>query len=54
MAPISGLLFRDADRVGIPLVNGDAAAAAGSGLFAFGFRISLLPRFCPLAKLGFP
>jgi hypothetical protein len=33
------------------LVKGDNATT-GDGLVAFGFRISLLPRFCPLATLG--
>jgi hypothetical protein len=35
----------------VALVKGDVAAA-DDGLSAFGFRISLLPRFCALAILG--
>jgi len=38
--------------ISIPLVESAAADAAG-GLLAFGFRVSLLLRFCPLAMIGF-
>ena len=36
----------------IPLVDRVDVAPATGGLFAFGFRISLLLRFCPLAMIG--
>jgi hypothetical protein len=36
----------------VPLIGKDEIAVAADGLFAFGLRISLLPRFCPLAMIG--